>query len=350
VRAVLHCVRLRLRLCELRVLQDDIEAELRCTASAGISQNIMLARMATRMAKPNGQYYLKPGDVLGFLANEAVRNLPGVGWSIGGRLKEMGVITCAQLRELSKASLQAEFGDKTGATLHDFCRGIDTRPLKENEIRKSISVEITWGVRFADMPQVEQFLRNLTEEVVKRLTSEDRKGRKVSLKVKVRKPGAKSSMKHLGHGPCDDKNKTHLFHAFTDSVDDIAAACIAMFQSMGVPALEVRGVGISIHQLTLPGQEPGPDARGTSKPLTSFYTSRSATHGEASTAAMSAITSGPRGLANAMDTPTIPAVSLEAWQIPVGAQVRITCDRYWEIVKKVMGGCRCSLMSHVRGL
>jgi DNA repair protein REV1 len=71
----------------VRRIRKEILDEVGICASAGIAPNMLLARMSTDVAKPNGQMYLVPEDIPGFMLTKRVKDLPGVGWSIGGRLK-----------------------------------------------------------------------------------------------------------------------------------------------------------------------------------------------------------------------------------------------------------------------
>ena len=91
----------------MKRIRDDIRESLGITVSAGIGPNVLLARMATKKAKPNGQYSVDPQFAEQFIGNRPVKELPGVGWSTARRLeKEMGVVTCQGLRGLTKDQLQ----------------------------------------------------------------------------------------------------------------------------------------------------------------------------------------------------------------------------------------------------
>ncbi len=83
-----------------------------------------------------------------FPGSQKVKDLPGVGWSLGHKLQTLGVETCADLQKFSSQALQREFGPKTGLQLYQYCRGIDDRTLKTERERKSVSAEINYGIRF----------------------------------------------------------------------------------------------------------------------------------------------------------------------------------------------------------
>ena len=72
----------------------------------------------------------------------------GVGWSMRSKLTKLGVATCGDLQALSLPSLQKAFGPKTGQSLYRFCRGEDSRPIRSEKERKSVSAEINYGIRF----------------------------------------------------------------------------------------------------------------------------------------------------------------------------------------------------------
>lgn len=80
--------------------------------------------------------------------SQKVKDLPGVGWSMGQKLQTLGVETCTELQKFSSQALQREFGPKTGRVLYQYCRGIDDRALRTERERKSVSAEINYGIRF----------------------------------------------------------------------------------------------------------------------------------------------------------------------------------------------------------
>ena len=105
-----------------------------CRCSVGLGANIFLARMATKKAKPDGQYQLHEQDVTGVLADLSVTELPGVGRSLQRKLAALNIINCSDLQGLSLARLQAEVGNKVGKQLYNFCRGVDERKLELEQV------------------------------------------------------------------------------------------------------------------------------------------------------------------------------------------------------------------------
>lgn len=114
--------------------------------SIGISHNILLARLATRRAKPAGSYHLVPAEVSEFLAPLDIADLHGFGWSSKQKAKEnLGVTTLGELAKKSKGILISALGKSTGETLYNAVRGIDDRKLESDKPRKSVSCEINVG-------------------------------------------------------------------------------------------------------------------------------------------------------------------------------------------------------------
>ncbi|KAM9321622.1 DNA repair protein REV1 [Gastrophryne carolinensis] len=233
-----------------QAIREEIKEKTLCSASIGIGSNILLARMATRKAKPNGQYHLKPEEVDDFIRELSVSTLPGVGRSMEYKLSTLNVKTCGDLQNLAMSNLQKEFGPKTGQTLYRFCRGLDDRPIRKEKERKSVSAEINYGIRFTQSSEADTFLKNLSEEIQRRLESVKMKGRKLTLKIMVRKAGAPiEPAKYGGHGICDHIARTTTLDQATDNAKVIEKEVLKMFHSMKLNVCDMRGVGLQMHHL-----------------------------------------------------------------------------------------------------
>ncbi|XP_051060416.1 DNA repair protein REV1 isoform X3 [Phodopus roborovskii] len=231
-------------------LRMEIKDKTKCTASVGIGSNILLARMATRKAKPDGQYHLQPDEVDDFIRGQLVTSLPGVGRSMESKLASLGIKTCGDLQYMAMAKLQKEFGPKTGQMLYRFCRGLDDRPVRTEKERKSVSAEINYGIRFTQTKEAEAFLLSLSEEIQRRLEAVGMKGKRITLKIMVRKTGAPvETAKFGGHGICDNIARTITLDQATDSAKVIGKATLNMFHTMKLNISDMRGVGIQVNQL-----------------------------------------------------------------------------------------------------
>ena len=123
-----------------REIRDLIFKETKLTASAGVGPNKLVAKIASEINKPNGQYEVKPEKVPEFMEPLPVRKLWGIGAVTEEKLARAGVTTCGEMQRLSRPELHELFG-KFGGELYDLCRGIDDRPVEPNRERKSLSTE-----------------------------------------------------------------------------------------------------------------------------------------------------------------------------------------------------------------
>ena len=231
-------------------LRERIREKTGCHVSVGIGGNILQAKVALRKAKPAGQFQLKPEEVLDFIGELKVENLPGVAYSIGGKLEDIGVKLVKDLRELSKERLSSVLGPKTGEKLHEYARGIDRVEVGEQPPRKSVSAEVNWGIRFISQEEAEEFLYNLCREVEKRLLNEQVRGRQMTLKVMRRSLDAPlDPAKHLGHGKCDVFNKSTQFGVATHNYEVIGKEATAILRSFKFSPGDLRGLGVQMTKL-----------------------------------------------------------------------------------------------------
>lgn len=153
------------------------------TASAGISFNKLLAKIASDMRKPNGIFTVHPDRALDFVGNLPVEKLWGVGPKTANRMHEMGVFTGAQLRRISCEHLVQVFG-KMGRVYYDFSRGIDNRPVVVAYERKSVGCERTFLEDLHIDTKIIIELYHIVLELVERIERKDFRGRTLTLKLK----------------------------------------------------------------------------------------------------------------------------------------------------------------------
>lgn len=139
------------------------------TASAGVSTNKLLAKIASGWNKPNGLFVIHPQDIDCFMKELPVTELYGVGRVTAKKLHGLGLQTCADLQAISLEELSEHFGDKGGIRLYEQCRGIDTRAVEPNRIRKSLSVEQTFKQDVVLNDQCFAILRELYDVFMVRL-------------------------------------------------------------------------------------------------------------------------------------------------------------------------------------
>lgn len=153
------------------------------TASAGISFNKLLAKIASDMRKPNGIFTVHPDRALDFIGSLPVEKLWGVGPKTADRMHEMGVFTGVQLRRISCEHLVQVFG-KMGRVYYDFSRGIDNRPVVVAYERKSVGCERTFLEDLHIDTKIIIELYHIVLELVERIERKDFRGRTLTLKLK----------------------------------------------------------------------------------------------------------------------------------------------------------------------
>jgi DNA repair protein REV1 len=233
-----------------QTLRDEVLTKTGCAVSVGIGANILQAKLALRKAKPAGQYQLKPDQVLGFIGQLEVQKLPGVAYSIGGKLEEIGIKFVKDIWEISRERLINALGPKTGEKIWEYSRGIDKVEVGDQVVRKSVSAEVNWGVRFQNQEQVDEFMEGLCGELHKRLVKERVKGKQLTMKVMRRAADAPlDPPKHLGHGKCDVINKSLQLGVATNDPVTLAKESIAMMKSFCISPGELRGIGVQMQKL-----------------------------------------------------------------------------------------------------
>ena len=168
-----------------REVRDTIFKETKLTGSAGVGPNKLIAKIASEINKPNGQYEVKPEKISEFMQPLPVRKLWGIGAVTEEKLAREGINTCGEMQRLSRPELHELFG-KFGSELYDLCRGIDDRPVEPNRERKSLSTEETFSSDLTTLEQCDEKVAGLFEELAAELAQKEptRRITKIFLKLK----------------------------------------------------------------------------------------------------------------------------------------------------------------------
>eukprot|EP00835_Amoeboradix_gromovi_P002258 NODE_124_length_18806_cov_0.323996.p2 type:complete len:699 gc:universal NODE_124_length_18806_cov_0.323996:11041-8945(-) len=226
--------------------------KIKIEASAGIGHNKILARIATKKAKPCGEYYLSQDKIQSVLQDYSPDVLPGVGWKMCKTMKDLGILNCGDLIKKDSEYLQLHFGKNKGHTMYEMLRGIDKRSLNSiKDERQSVSAEINWGIRFTVKQDFIEFLNGLAAQVVERLVSSNSLCAKCALKLMVRQPGQPvNPTKYLGHGICDTVSFVATFPT-TNDFKTILKHVTLLADKYNSAICDLRGVGIQLLQLQL---------------------------------------------------------------------------------------------------
>lgn len=164
-------------------IRQRIRDELHLTASAGVSYNKFLAKIASDFKKPDSMTVIPADKAADFIASLKIEQFWGVGPRTAGRMHYMGIFTGADLRKCSLRHLTEVFG-KMGRTYYDFARGIDPRPVETEYVRKSVGCEHTLESDISTRSTVIIELYHTVLELVQRIGKGKFEGRTLTLKVK----------------------------------------------------------------------------------------------------------------------------------------------------------------------
>ncbi len=168
-----------------QVIRGRIFRKTKLTSSAGIGPNKLIAKIASEINKPNGQFEVASEQVPEFMEKLPVRKIWGIGEKTERKLEELGAKTCSELQRFSRPELVDLFG-KFGLDLYELCRGIDHRRVEPDRPRKSLSTEETFAVDLTTVEQCEEKLEDLFQELMGDLAQKEasREIRKIFVKLK----------------------------------------------------------------------------------------------------------------------------------------------------------------------
>jgi len=164
-------------------IKQAIKDELQLTASAGVSINKFVAKIASDINKPDGLIFISPSAIEAFMEKLPVEKFHGVGKVTAEKMKKMGLHTGADLKKLSLDEMTGRFG-KPGRFYYHIIRGIDDRPVQPYRETKSLSAEDTFAYDLTDIDEMNTELDKIARIVCERLLKYELKGRTVTLKIK----------------------------------------------------------------------------------------------------------------------------------------------------------------------
>jgi len=198
-----------------QIIRQLIFRKTKLTASAGIGPNKLIAKVASDIKKPNGQFEVKPEQVPEFMKNLPVRKLWGIGDVTERKMERLGIVTCGELQRLSRTELQAHFG-KFGLELYDLSRGMDDRLVEPDRERKSLSNEETFSTDLQTLAECEEKLPELFEELMADLDQKEstRPITKIFVKLKF-SDFSRTTIERAGLAPSLDQFRSLLTEAFS---------------------------------------------------------------------------------------------------------------------------------------
>jgi DNA polymerase-4 len=164
-------------------IRNEIKSKTGLTASAGISVNKFLAKIASDINKPDGLFVIRPEDAEKFIEELPVEKFYGIGKVTAQKMHKLGIHTGADLKKWDLVSLVRNFG-KPAVFFYDIVRGIDERPVEPDQERKSVGTELTYEKDLKTRFEVIAELYKLEKELMERLEHSETTGRTITIKVK----------------------------------------------------------------------------------------------------------------------------------------------------------------------
>jgi len=166
-----------------RAIKAAIRAATGLTASAGVSFNRFLAKLASDLKKPDGLVVIRPEQAMAFIAGLPIERFHGVGPATAQRMRRLGIATGADLQRRPEQELVAAFG-RLGRHYWRIAQGIDDRPVEPDRPRRSLSVETTFDVDLRREAELAAALAELAQQLAERLERAGFVGRTLTLKLR----------------------------------------------------------------------------------------------------------------------------------------------------------------------
>ena len=220
-----------------KAIRARIREETGLTASAGVSYNKFLAKLASDQRKPNGLFVITPDRGAVFVEGLPIGRFHGVGPATEAKMLRLSIATGADLREKSMSFLQEHFG-KAGSYYFGIARGVDHRPIRANRIRKSVGAENTFSEDLVEYGPMHEALQPILDKVWRHCEMNGTRGRTVTLKVKF------SDFTTI--------TRSRSVAATIDGRDALETISLLLLQAEMPVRRSVRLLGVSLSSLTAP--------------------------------------------------------------------------------------------------
>lgn len=212
-------------------IKKAIREELQLTASAGVSINKFIAKIASDYDKPDGLTFIGPSKVIPFLESLSIDKFYGVGKVTAQKMKGMGIHYGVDLKKFTEIDLIRKFG-KSGKFFYQMVRGEDNRPVKPNRISKSIGIEDTFATDIKDRKEMKEEVLSLCVQLEKRIRNKTKQGRTVTIKIRF------SDFTQL--------TRSKTLNYYINTVDDIQSVVIELFDKLSLEDKKVRLLGVTL--------------------------------------------------------------------------------------------------------
>ena len=215
-------------------IRHEIFKETNLTASAGVSMNKFLAKIASGMNKPNGMTVILPEDAESFVESLAIEKFHGIGKVTAAKMRRLGINNGLDLKERSREFLVHSFG-KVGHYYYNIARAKDNRAVEANRIRKSIGAENSFAEDLNDKATIIIKLGQIAQILKQRIDRHRASGRTLTLKVKF------SDYRQI--------TRSRTFERCINSLDRIITEAVGLLEIVELEDKSIRLLGISISNL-----------------------------------------------------------------------------------------------------
>jgi DNA polymerase-4 len=215
-------------------IRAEIKSKTGLTASAGVSVNKFLAKIASDINKPDGLFLIKPEDAEKFIEALVVEKFYGIGKVTAERMHKLGIHTGSDLKKWDLVSLVRNFG-KAGVFFYDIVRGIDERPVEPDQERKSVGTELTYEKDLTTRFEIVAELYKLEKELMERLEHSGTSGRTITLKIKF------SDFRQITRS----KTLQHYIRDFNTLHKEVSG----IRKSLDLEGLRIRLLGVTVSNL-----------------------------------------------------------------------------------------------------
>ncbi|MDB5013717.1 MAG: polymerase [Daejeonella sp.] len=234
-------------------IKQAIKNELNLTASAGVSTNKFVAKIASDMNKPDGLTFIGPSSIEAFMEKLPVEKFFGVGKVTAMKMKSQGLHTGFDLKQLTEKEMIHQFG-KTGKFFYQIVRGIDNREVQPHRETKSLGAEDTFSHDLVTQEEMHEQLEKIASLVANRLQTYSLKGRTITLKLKF------SDFKQL--------TRSRSFLGLISDQQIIEQTAKSLLNELDLTDKKIRLLGISLSNFHL--NQPESKSLGTAYQPTLF--------------------------------------------------------------------------------
>lgn len=215
-------------------IKEEIKKRTGLTASAGISFNKFLAKIASDIKKPDGIYLIPPEKAAKFIEDLPIEEFYGIGRVTAEKMHKLGIHSGSDLKKQDLVSLIRNFG-KAGKFYYDIARGLDERPVETNYERKSVGTELTFEKDLSTGFEIIAELYKLEKELMERLEHSATTGRTITVKVKF------SDFRQI--------TRSKTLRSYIRSFDTLHKEVSEIRRTMEIEGSKIRLLGVSISNL-----------------------------------------------------------------------------------------------------